>query len=35
MKKSTQAALLAIYALISNAVHRALEIVDKLQRGEI
>lgn len=29
------AALLALYALISNAVHRALEIVDKLQRGEI
>ena len=29
------AALMALYVLISNAVHRALEIVDKLQRGEI
>ena len=29
------AAVVALYVLISNAVHRALEIVDKLQRGEI
>jgi uncharacterized membrane protein len=29
------ATVVALYVLISNAVHRALEIVDKLQRGEI
>ena len=29
------AAVVALYVLISNAIVRALEIVDKLQRGEI